>query len=326
MIICLFTEQTIFGQDSLPSVKATSTMVDIRVGNDFFSKGGWMLEPNKKPDVFLIGSKWLYETKRVTFITDIDSISFDVQPGNQYNFIIILKEISPCYIQIKTLANPVFMKIEIVVPIIIGIIIILILLYVFRNKINVMKLLKVGYIATALFWMITFVSGYIHGNYNHFRNVISELGAIGTKSEIFTSSSLVLLSVLCTLFSIGFYLASKSFKLSVIPAILSFSMPISILWAGIFTLGNEFHSLTGPLPFLVIMGCLFSCMLWKNNTQFSKLRLFSYLGFLVMMLILLRFIKPFGYQYEGLIQRFFYLGWTIWTIAVAHYFTKKLRN
>jgi hypothetical membrane protein len=183
-----------------------------------------------------------------------------------------------------------------------------------------------GYAAAAFFWCMTILSGIIHGNYNHFKNVISELGAIGTKSEMFTSTALMILAVLCIFFSIGFYKASQRFKLSLIPAILSFSMPISMIWAGIFTLGNEFHSLTGSLPFLIIFGFLLAYLLWKKNKEFSQLSIVSLISFLISALILLRFIQPFGYEYEGLIQRFFYLAWTVWTISITYYFSQKLRT
>jgi hypothetical membrane protein len=264
--------------------------------------------------------------KKVTFTTNIDSISFNVKPGTKYNFIIILNDTISCYTQIRTLSNPVFLKKSILAPLLIGIVLFLLLLYLYRQKINTIKLLYLGYASALLFWIITILSGFIHGNYNHFKNVISDLGAIESKSEVFTSASLILLSVLCILFSIGFYRASRTFRISVIPAILSFSMPLSVFWAAIFPLGNEFHGLTGPLPFLIILGSLLSYLLWKKSQEFSKLRLLSLISFFVMLLISLRFIKPFGYQYEGLIQRFFYLGWTIWTLVISYYFIKRLQN
>jgi hypothetical membrane protein len=324
--ILLMIGMAIFGQDTLPSIKATSEKVDIRVGNEYFAKGGWALNPNKKPDIFSIGSKWVYEEKKVTFTTNIDSISFNVKPGNKYNFIIILNDTISCYTQIKTLSNPVFLKKRILIPLLIGFVVFLFLLYLYRQLINTIILLYLGYVSAILFWIVTILSGYIHGNYNHFKNVISDLGAIETKSEIFTSTSLILLSALCILFSIGFYRASRTFRISIIPAILSFFMPLTIFWAAIFPLGNEFHSLTGPLPFLTILGSLLSYLLWKKSREFSELRLLSLISFFVMMLILLRFIKPFGNQFEGLVQRFFYLGWTIWTLSTSYYFIKRLRN
>ncbi len=326
LFLCLLVGKTILAQVALPIIKATSISVDIRVGDEYYAKGGWSLDSTKKPDIFSIGSKWLYDTKKVSFITNIDSISFAVKPDSKYNFIILLNQKTPCYIQIATLANPVFMNKKIVIPILLGLIMIFVLYYLNRNKISIDKLIYFGYAAPILFWLTTFLSGTIHGNYNHFKNTISELGAIGTKSEIFTSSALLILSIACILFSIGFYRASKKFNLSVIPAILSFTMPITMIWASIFTLGNEFHSLTGPLPFLIILGCLLAYFLWKKIPYFSLLSNLSLLSFFIAMFILLKFIKPIGSEYEGLVQRFFYLVWTVWTISITYCFTKKLKE
>lgn len=311
-----------FSQENLPSIKASALKVDIRVDDDYFVKGGWTLDPAKKPDIFSIGSKWLYEFKKVTFITDIDSISVNIQPGSKYDFIILLNEKTPCHIQIATFPNPVFMNKKIAIPLLSGFLILLLLLYTYRNRVSTKKLLYSGYLAPVLFWSLTFISGNIHGSYNHFKNVISELGAIGTKSEIFTSSALMLLAAFCILFSVGLYRASKQYQLSPVPALLSFCMPLTMTWAGIFTLGNELHGLTGPLPFLLIVGFLLAYLLWKRNKRFTELSIISLLCFLISALILLRLIKPFGHEYEGLIQRFFYLAWSIWTISIAYYLSK----
>jgi hypothetical protein len=83
LFLLYFLSQGIFAQDNLPTINATSANVDIRVGDDYFAKGGWILDSSKKPDIFSIGSKWLYETKQVTFTTDIDSISFNVKPNGK---------------------------------------------------------------------------------------------------------------------------------------------------------------------------------------------------------------------------------------------------
>ncbi len=325
LIACIFFLQAITAQD-IPVIKANSSKADIRVGDEFFAKGGWTLDPAKKPDVFSIGSKWHYDSKKVSFITDIDSISFNVAPGKKYDFIILLDGKTPCYTQIATLADPVFFNKKILIPILFAFGFILLALYFNRNKIDTIKFLQLGYVVTIAFWLMTFISGFIHGHYDHLKNVISELGGIGTASEMFTSSALLLISLLSIFFSVGFYRASKMKGLSVIPAILSFVMPITMAWAGIFTLGNEFHGLLGPLPFLIILASLLSYLLWPNNKALPGLKKLSLLGFFIMMLILLRFIKPFGYEYEGLIQRFFYLGWSTWTIGIATYLPKYLKR
>ncbi|MBK7223197.1 MAG: DUF998 domain-containing protein [Saprospiraceae bacterium] len=326
LILLLFATLEAFSQESLPTIRANSLKVDIRVDEDYFAKGGWTLDPTKRPDIFSIGSKWLYETKKVTFITDIDSISVNIHPNGKFNFIALLNEKTPCYIQIATLSNPIFMSQNIVFPILLGLTLLIIILYLFRSKINTLIFLSFGYALPFLFWFITFLGGAIHGNYNHFKNAISELGAIETKSEVFTSSALIVLAILSIFFSIGFFRASQRCKISVIPAALSFAMPITMIWAGIFTLGNELHSLTGPLPFLIILGFLLSYQLWKRNKVMTKVGNLSLLSFTISALILLRFIKPFGYEYEGLIQRFFYLAWTIWTISITHYLSKIFKE
>ncbi len=327
LVVLLFsTGLKALSQDNLPVIKAGSVNVDIRVDDDYFVKAGWILDPSKKPDVFSIGSKWLYETKKVTFITDIDSISVNIKPGSTFNFIILLNNATPCYIQIATGSNPVFMSRKIVIPLLLGFAIFLVSLYINSRRLNNVKLLYFGYITPLLFWGMTFLSGYIRGNYNHLKNAISDLGAIGTKSEVFTSLSLMLLAGGAIVFSIGLYRVSKKFRLSVIPAILSFCMPVSMIWAGIFTLGNEFHSATGALPFLVILAFLLSYFLWKQNKAFTTVSRISLLCFFIAALIALRFIQPFGQEYEGLIQRFFYLAWTIWTISIAHDFSAKLKE
>jgi hypothetical membrane protein len=281
LFLLLFLNQEIFSQENLPTIKANSLNVDIRVDDDYFAKGGWTLDSTKKPDILSIGSKWLYEAKKVTFTTDIDSITVSIHPNSKYNFIILLNEKTPCYIQIATLSNPIFMNKTILIPLLLGLTMVFILLYNYKTRINTKRFLYFGYATPLLFWCMTLLSGAIHGNYNHFKNVISELGAIGTKSEILTSSVLIILALLCILFSIGFYRASRKFKLSVIPAILSFSMPITMIWAAIFTLGNEFHSLTGPLPFLIVLGFLLGYLWWKRNKELSELRNISLISFLI---------------------------------------------
>jgi hypothetical membrane protein len=322
LFLCLFINKAIPAQTSLPTIRATSKQLDIRVGNDFYAKGGWILDPDKKPDVFSIGSHWFYNSMRVAFITDIDSISLNVQPGHSYDFIVLLNNKTPCSIQIAAHANPLFMNESVATLILSAFIIVLIAFYFIRKKIRTKWLLWLGYLAPLLFWLMTFIGGYLHGNYTLFKNTISELGAIGSDSELFTSSSLVIIAMLYTLFSIGFYRASRANNLSVLPAVLSFSMPLSMIWASIFALGNDYHSLIGPIPFFTTLASLLSYLLWRKNAVLLRLRAWSLFSFFIMLLIFLKFINPFANQYEGLIQRFFYLGWTAWTVKTAYYFRR----
>ena len=85
-------------QDKLPVIKSNANVISIQDG-DVLKKDNWTLTPEAKPDI--------YETsvpkgkkKKVTFITDLDKISFEVEAGKTYDFI-IQKGDAMCYTQIK---------------------------------------------------------------------------------------------------------------------------------------------------------------------------------------------------------------------------------
>lgn len=99
LIALLFAGQSVFGQQKLPIVKANSKVVDIRDGDDF-QKGNWNISPEVRPDIFNV--ERFKGHKKVTFITDIDSISFNVEPQKTYDFIILLNNKDTAYTQFST--------------------------------------------------------------------------------------------------------------------------------------------------------------------------------------------------------------------------------
>lgn len=88
--------QSVVGQN-LPIVYATSTKVDIRDGG-VLQKSVWNLSPEIKPDVYY--SLESEHTRKVTFYTDIDSISFDVAHHTNYDFLVVLNKVDTCYTRI----------------------------------------------------------------------------------------------------------------------------------------------------------------------------------------------------------------------------------
>lgn len=62
-------------------------MVDIRDGG-VFKKASWHISPKLNPDRYTTSTK----NGTVTFITDLDSISFEVKPNTKFQFIILLKD------------------------------------------------------------------------------------------------------------------------------------------------------------------------------------------------------------------------------------------
>lgn len=86
---------TVLAQKNLPIVKANSTEVDIK-DDKKLSKKAWRIVPEEKLDVYVTSGK------KVTFYTDIDSISFNINPKvASYDFIILLNGKDTARTQIK---------------------------------------------------------------------------------------------------------------------------------------------------------------------------------------------------------------------------------
>jgi len=82
-----------------PIIKATSKKVSIKDGSKF-SKDSWTLSPEYNPDIYTTTASG---KKKITFYTDLDSISFNVLPGKTYNFVIVLNDKDSFNTQIKVL-------------------------------------------------------------------------------------------------------------------------------------------------------------------------------------------------------------------------------
>jgi len=95
LLLLTSTIQLSVAQTKLPVVQANSKTVDIKDGERLI-KGAWAISPETNPDVYLTSSK------RVTFYTDISSISFKINPKvGVYNFIILLNGKDSARTQIK---------------------------------------------------------------------------------------------------------------------------------------------------------------------------------------------------------------------------------
>jgi len=102
-IALILSLSTCFAQQKLPLIKAGSTAVTIKDGY-IIREGIWNLSPDVKPDVYqALASP---NQKTVTFYTDIDSIAFQVSPGNTYSFNVLLHNKDTCLTQISTAGLP----------------------------------------------------------------------------------------------------------------------------------------------------------------------------------------------------------------------------
>ena len=87
----------LYAQTDLPVIRSTTSLISIRDGKNL-KLNSWRLAPEAKPDIYkadLIDGK----PHRVTFLTDVDSISFMVEDNKVYDFIIQWDD-KKCFTQI----------------------------------------------------------------------------------------------------------------------------------------------------------------------------------------------------------------------------------
>jgi hypothetical protein len=310
-----------FSEKKLPVLESDSNFVRIKIDGNIVAV--WSIDPDTKPwtepDVFAIERS--FSEKKVVYLSDHDSLSFNLKPGEQYDFTILVKNRGAFPLRLATYGEPVFLHSNILISIFLVLVILGWLSWTKRNSFSTISLLRLGIITPLLFWLATIAGGYIHGNYNHLHNVVSELGAIGTRSEIFMSTAELLIAIMSIFSVIGFYKACRQTGLNVIPVLTILSLSISMIWAAIFPMHHELHGTLGPIPLILNVGVLLSVFLWRGK-KFRNLQLVSFVSFLIMILILLRTIPSLRGNWEGLIQRLFYLGWSVWSVVLSLIFIK----
>lgn len=103
VLLTLLVAQTGGAQQQPQVLKATSKTVDIRDGGKLL-KGLWSIDPSSTLDIY--DAVRTNTDKTVTFITDIDSLSIQVQPGHIYDFTILLDGNEECHTRISTMTQP----------------------------------------------------------------------------------------------------------------------------------------------------------------------------------------------------------------------------
>lgn len=100
LMVAIIASRVVCAQPTPPVLRAHAAAVDVRDG-DRFLKGDWIIDPEAELDVY--DARRSAEGKRVTFITDIDSLSFDVTPGHTYDFVVLLNDKEACPTRISTM-------------------------------------------------------------------------------------------------------------------------------------------------------------------------------------------------------------------------------
>lgn len=181
-----------------------------------------------------------------------------------------------------------------------------------------------GILIPIIFWASTIAAAFIHGDYNHLQNTISQLGAVGTKSESFMTAATWTCVVLSVSFFVGLLKTCSLNKLSVLPLTGILGFTVTFGWAAMFHAGNSLHSKGGAAVILLFMGPLLSIILWRGK-DLKILRILSLVSLSFMLLILLRaVIAPnFESNYIGLMQRFTHLGWSVWFTSLSLIFFSR---
>ncbi len=98
LLLCLSTFFLGLGYTSaqLPVIQTQTDQIDIRDGKEYRPKA-WRLVPEAKPDTYETVAKG---EKTISFITDIDSISYTLKPGDSEDFIILLHGKDSCWTRI----------------------------------------------------------------------------------------------------------------------------------------------------------------------------------------------------------------------------------
>jgi hypothetical protein len=96
-LILAFFAVAAHAQEKLPIIRSNSSLVSIQEGEQL-RVNAWRLVPEIKPDVYEVQLRD-GKPQRVTFITDVESISFWVELGKKYDFIIQRGD-DLCYTQI----------------------------------------------------------------------------------------------------------------------------------------------------------------------------------------------------------------------------------
>lgn len=92
--------QPTWHEEDLPILRANALQVDVQDGPNLH-KGGWVVSPDVALDVY--EADRTLGPKTIVFISDVDRLSFDVAPGQHYDFVILLNGTTRCKTRISTM-------------------------------------------------------------------------------------------------------------------------------------------------------------------------------------------------------------------------------
>ena len=196
----------------------------------------------------------------------------------------------------------------------------------FSSRASTVRLLYCGAPIPFVFWATTVICGFVLGDYNHLSRMVSELGTIGTPSQLIFTGGLVSCSFLSVLFIFGLLRTCRIMGLSTVPVWLILSYSISIAGAGLFPLPLRLHGILGMPSILLVLSPLTALFLWPKAHAPSNLKVMAFVAFAIMSLGFLAFFPSILSSTIGLKQRFFHLGWGFWFVYLSLGFIKAIKG
>jgi hypothetical membrane protein len=193
-------------------------------------------------------------------------------------------------------------------------------------KMKTKHLLALGSVIPVIFWGTLTVCGYVMGDYNHLTRLVSELGAMGTRTQYMFTAGLLACAVLSVLFVIGLCQACKKMNISMIPALIILSFSLSIGGAAIFPLPLRMHLIMGMPSVLLLLSPLAALIFWRGGKLPVGLRVWAIVSLAIMLLGFLAYMPDVLGAFPGLKQRFFHLGWSIWFIGLSRAFLRSAKD
>ena len=183
-------------------------------------------------------------------------------------------------------------------------------------------MLALGSVIPVIFWGTLTVCGYVMGDYNHLTRLVSELGAIGTRTQYMFTAGLLACAVLSVLFVVGLCQECKKRGISMIPALIILFFSLSIGGAAIFPLPLRMHLVMGMPSVLLFLSPLAALVLWRGEKMPAGLRVWAIVSLAIMLLGFLAFMPEVMGADPGLKQRFFHIGWSLWFIGLSRTFLR----
>lgn len=195
-----------------------------------------------------------------------------------------------------------------------------------RRFVKIENLGYLGYGIVILFWVGTFIAGHLYGSYSFIKDGVTNLDSFYSGSGTFMSGTQITIGLLLLPYIHGILKNFRRLGFSMLPLVPLGILPISLIGSSLFPFPDALYQIFINAILIVMIGPLLALLLWRKK-ELSKLRVYSALCLIFMLISMLLVIQrpsipEFVHNYWGLIQRSFYLGWTLWLCFISAHVLK----